>query len=222
MEAFKMWTGLFTNYKIQKQADFYNRFRSGEMPIGVADYSTYVLLSTAAPELTGWWGMKPMPGIEQSDGQINRSTGGLAQTGMIFKDTEMREESWEFLKWWTSADAQERFGSELEALLGVEARWNTANVEALKRLPWQSADLEAILEQWEWFKEREVVIGGYYTTRHIANVWNEIVLNGKITREAVEDGVKEIDKELRKKREEFGIDGETEDQAQDKERGDDR
>jgi ABC-type glycerol-3-phosphate transport system substrate-binding protein len=214
MEAFKLWTGLFTNFKISKQADFYNRFRSGEMPIGVADYSTYVLLSTAAPELTGWWGMKPMPGTPQADGKINRSTGGLAQTGMIFKDTEMKDESWQFLKWWTSADTQERFGSELESLLGVEARWNTANIEALQRMPWQSSDIDAILEQWEWFKEREVVIGGYYTTRHIANIWNQIVLNGKIPREAVEEGVKEIDKELRKKREEFGLN--TEDSAQEK------
>ena len=154
-----------------------------------------------------------MPGIQQKDGQINRSTGGIAQTGMIFKDTDMKEESWEFLKWWTSADTQERFGSELEALLGVEARWNTANIEALKRMPWQSSDIDAILEQWEWFKEREVVIGGYYTTRHIANIWNQIVLNGKIPREAVEEGVKEIDKELRKKREEFGLNDESTDQA---------
>lgn len=206
IEAMRMWTGLFTNYKIEKQADFYNRFRSGEMPIGVADYSTYILLSTAAPELTGWWGMKPMPGMLKEDGQIDRSTGGLAQTGIIFKDTEQKDNAWEFLKWWTSADAQERFGSELEALLGVEARWNTANVEALKRLPWQTADIEAILEQWEWFREREVVLGGYYTTRHIANMWNEIVLNGRIVRESVEDGVKEINKELSKKREEFGLD----------------
>lgn len=206
MEGMKMWTGLFTNYKIQKQADFYNRFRSGEMPIGVADYSTYILLSTAAPELTGWWGMQPMPGIKQDDGQINRSTGGLAQTGMIFKSTDMKEDSWKFLKWWTSADAQERFGSELESLLGVEARWNTANVEALNRLPWNQSDLDAIMKQWEWFQEREVVLGGYYTTRYIANMWNEIILNGKIPREAVEDGVKEINKELRKKREEFGLD----------------
>lgn len=206
LAAMKMWTGLFTNYKIEKQADFYNRFRSGEMPIGVADYSTYILLSTAAPELTGWWSMKPMPGIKQEDGQINRSTGGLAQTGIIFKSTDRKEEAWEFLKWWTSADAQERFGSELEALLGVEARWNTANVEALQRLPWQAQDIEAILEQWEWFREREVVLGGYYTTRYIANMWNEIVLNGRIVRESVEDGVKEINKELEKKREEFGLD----------------
>lgn len=206
MQAMRMWTGLFTNYRIAKQADFYNRFRSGEMPIGVADYSTYILLSTAAPELTGWWGMKPMPGIQQEDGRINRSTGGLAQTGMIFNSSPRQEEAWEFLKWWTGADAQERFGSELEALLGVEARWNTANVEALERLPWQQSDIEAILEQWEWFREREVVLGGYFTTRHVANMWNEIVLNGRIHREAVEAGVKEINKELRKKREEFGLD----------------
>ncbi|GIN69898.1 ABC transporter substrate-binding protein [Bacillus sp. J14TS2] len=205
LKAMEMWTELFTNYKIEKQADFYNRFRSGEMPIGVADYSTYILLSTAAPELTGWWDMKPHPGIEQPDGQINRSTGGLGQTGIIFKDSEMKEEAWEFLKWWTSADAQERFGSELEALLGVEARWNTANVEALRRLPWEQTDLDAILEQWEWFREREVVVGGYFTTRHIANMWNEIVLNGKMARESVEEGVREINKELRKKREEFGL-----------------
>ncbi|WP_199621623.1 extracellular solute-binding protein [Paenibacillus alkalitolerans] len=206
LEAMDMWTGLFTNYKLQKQADFYNRFRSGEMPIGVADYSTYILLSTAAPELTGWWGMKPMPGIKQADGKINRSTGGLAQTAVIFKSTDMKDEAWTFLKWWTGADAQERFGSELESLLGVEARWNTANVDALKRLPWNQSDIDAIMEQWEWFQEREIVLGGYYTTRHIANMWNQIVLNGKIPREAIEEGVKEINKELRKKREEFGLD----------------
>lgn len=205
LKAMEMWTELFTNYKIEKQADFYNRFRSGEMPIGIADYSTYILLSTAAPELTGWWEMRPHPGIVQEDGEINRATGGIGETAIIFDDSEMKEEAWEFLKWWTGADAQERFGSELEALIGVEARWNTANVEALNRLPWDQDDLDAILEQWEWFREREVVIGGYYTTRHIANMWNEIVLNGVLPREAVEEGVREINKELRKKREEFGL-----------------
>lgn len=205
MNAMKMWTELFTNYKINKDANFYNRFRTGEMPIGIADYSTYVLLSTAAPELTGWWGMKPMPGIKQADESINRSTGGLAQTAIIFQASDKQDESWQFIKWWTSADIQERFGTELEALLGVEARWNTANVEALQRLPWPSEDIDSILEQWKWFKEREVVLGGYYTTRHIANTWNEIVLNGKNQREAIEDAVIEINKELSKKREEFGL-----------------
>ena len=205
MQAVKMWTGLYTNYKINKEANFYNRFRTGEMPIGVADYSTYVLLSTAAPELTGWWGMKPIPGIDKGNGVIDRSTGGLAQTAMIFKSSEKKQEAWEFLKWWTSADVQEQFGTELESLLGVEARWNTANVEALKRLPWSSEDIDSIMEQWQWFREKQIVLGGYYTTRQVANIWNEIVLNGKNQREAIEDGVIAIDKEIRKKREEFGL-----------------
>lgn len=205
MNAFKMWTGLFTNYKINKDANFYNRFRTGEMPIGIADYSTYVLLSTAAPELTGWWGMKPMPGIEQADGQINRTTGGLAQTSVMFQKSDKKDEAWAFMKWWSSADVQEQFGTELEALLGVEARWNTANVEAIKRLPWPTEDINSILEQWNWFKEREIVLGGYYTTRMVANIWNEVVLNGKNQREAIEDGVLGIDKEINKKREEFGL-----------------
>nr|WP_280521312.1 extracellular solute-binding protein [Paenibacillus mangrovi] len=206
LKAMKMWTDLFTNYKINKKADFYNRFRTGEMPIGIADYSTYILLSTAAPELTGWWEMKPMPGIPDKEGKINRSTGGAAQTGVIFKDTKLKNEAWEYLKWWTSADVQEQFGSELESVLGVEARWNTANVEALKRMPWSSQDIDSVLKQWDWFKEREIVLGAYFTTRHITNMWNEIVLNGKTVREAVEDGMKEVNKELRKKREEFGLD----------------
>jgi len=206
MEAMQMWTELFTNYKISKDANFYNRFRTGEMPIGVADYSTYVLLSTAAPELTGWWGMAPMPGIRQEDGSINRSTGGLAKTAIVFSKSEKQDESWQFIKWWTSADVQERFGTELEAVLGVEARWNTANVEALQRLPWPKDDINAILEQWKWFKEREIVLGGYYTTRYIANTWNDIVLNGKNQREAIEDAVIEINREIAKKREEFGLD----------------
>ncbi|WP_176706221.1 extracellular solute-binding protein [Paenibacillus hemerocallicola] len=206
LSAMKMWSGFYTNYKISKEASFYNRFRTGEMPIGVADYQTYMQLSTAAPELTGWWEMRPIPGIRRTDGVIDRSMGGASQAGVIFSTTKKREESWEFLKWWTSAPVQERFGSELEAIMGTEARWNTANVEALQNLPWPQADIKAILEQWDWFKEREIVPGDYYTTRYINNIWNEIVLNGKNTREALEDGVKEINKEIAKKRKEFQLD----------------
>ncbi|MFC0392978.1 extracellular solute-binding protein [Paenibacillus mendelii] len=206
LKAMKMWTGLYTNYKISKEANFYNRFRTGEIPIGVADYTMYLQLMTAAPELTGLWEMRPMPGITQEDGQINRSMGGAGQSAVIFKDSKLKDEAWEFVKWWTSQQSQERYGADIEMSLGSAARWNTANVEALKDLPWAKKDVDAILEQWEWFKEREIVPGDYYTTRYITNIWSEIVLNGKNIREALEEGVKEINKEIRKKRTEFNLD----------------
>lgn len=209
LQAMKMWTGLYTNYKITKEANFYNRFRTGEIPIGIADYTMYLQLTTAAPELTGLWEMRPMPGIKQSDGQINRSMGGAGQSAVIFKDAKMKDEAWQFVKWWTSQQVQEKYGADIEMTLGSAARWNTANVEALKDLPWPKKDVDTILEQWQWFKEREIVPGDYYTTRYITNIWNEIVLNGKNIREALEEGVKEINKEIKKKRTEFNLDDES-------------
>jgi ABC-type glycerol-3-phosphate transport system substrate-binding protein len=203
--AFREWTDIYTNYRVPMYADFFNRFKTGEMPIGIADYWTYVLLSTAARELMGRWQMAPIPGVPMSDGSINRATGGSGNAVVIFRQSEHPQEAWEFVKWWTSTEVQLRYGVELEALLGVEARWNTANVQALQSMAWPRADIDAITEQWRWFQERPVVLGGYYTPRHISNAWNKVVLQGINPREALEEAIRQINRELRKKQEEFGI-----------------
>ena len=205
LRAFTQWTELYTNWRIPMEANFFNRMRTGEMPIGVADYFVYVQLHTSAPELTGWWEMAPIPGVHRPDGTIDRSAGGAGQVAVIFKQSDQHGEAWEFLKWWTSADIQTRFGEELEALLGVEARWNTANVEALRRLPWPNEDINAILEQWQWFEEQPMVLGGYFTNRHVQNAWNRVVLQGENPREALEIAVEDINTELRRKQREFGF-----------------
>ena len=205
LAAFKTWTDLFISYKLPLQADFFTRFRMGQMPMGVSNYWTYVRFKTAAPELRGRWAMSPMPGTPRADGRIDRTNGGRGQAIAMFRDTRHPQESWEFIKWWTAEDTQMRYGTEVEALLGVEARWNTANVAALQRLPWDAPDIEAILEQWYWFKETPVVLGGYFTPRHIYNAWNKTVLQGEHPRDALEEAVREINKEMRKKQEEFGL-----------------
>lgn len=205
LQAFRLWTSLFRDYKIPNEANFYTRMRSGEMPIGVADYFTYVQLSTAAPELTGWWKMVPIPGIRKENGVIDRSAGGTSTAAVIFRDTEHPEAAWELVKWWTSTDVQTRYAEEIEAIIGVEARWNTANVQAFENLPWPREDLEAILEQWKWFVEKPVVLGDYFTTRHIINAWNRVVLEGWNPREALEKAVLDINRELIRKQEEFGV-----------------
>ena len=54
-------------------------------------------------------------------------------------------------------------------------------------------------------KEMRNVVGGYYTTRHLTNAWNKVVVNGGNLRDALEEAVLEINKELRMKQEEYGI-----------------
>jgi hypothetical protein len=60
-------------------------------------------------------------------------------------------------------------------------------------------------EQWEWYREGPVVLGGYFTSRHITNAWTNVVLSDKKPMDELELAVKEINIELRRKQEEFGI-----------------
>ncbi len=204
--ALKEYTDLYTSYGIPVSAELFNRMRSGEVPMGIGDYRIYMQLSVAAPELTGRWGIAPIPGTKMPDGTINRSCGGLArQSNIILNQSEHQQEAWEFLEWWSSTAVQTKFAHELEALIGVEARWNSANVEAFSNLDWKKDDLKVIQEQWKWAKEIPVVLGGYFTSRHVQNAWNRVVIGGQNVKDALEEAVKDINRELRMKQEEFGV-----------------
>ena len=72
-------------------------------------------------------------------------------------------------------------------------------------LAWKKEDLEVIKLMMEADKEMPNVVGGYYTTRHLTNAWNKVVVNGENLRDELEKAVLEINKELRMKQEEYGI-----------------
>lgn len=203
--AFEQLISLYTDLGIPISANFYNRFRSGEMPIGIDSYSMYMTLLTAAPELAGKWGIAPLPGTER-DGTIDRSTAVLTgETDIIMQQSANKTEAWEFLQWWTSTETQTRFGSEVEGRIGTYARWNTANLEAFESLPWNRSDLAVIQEQWRWSEDPPTVLGGYYTTRHITNALNRCLYSNQSPRDSLEEAVEAINKELERKQQLYGI-----------------
>lgn len=203
--AFKEWTDLYNVYAVDQQvASFYQSFRSGTVPIGIADFSMYVQLMVAAPELNGYWGIAPIPGVRQPDGTVARWMGGGLQASVMFRQTKKPEAAWSFLKWWTSAEVQERYGMDLETLNGLSFRWNTSNIEAFVHLPWKEDDLRSILEQWRWFKEIPNVPGGYFLERELQNAWNRTVVDGVNYRSSLESSIAEIEREMQRKLVEFG------------------
>lgn len=205
-KAFRQWTDLFNIYALEREVpSFYQHFRKGVMPIGIADYNMYIQLSAAAPELNGRWGIAPIPGTKQPDGTVTRWAGGGQTSGVIFKASKKQEQAWEFLKWWDSADVQERYGSDLEAFNGVSFRWNTSNLEAFTKLPWKREDANVILQQWAWYKDMPNLPGGYFVAREVGNAWNRTVVDGMNYRNSLEMAVLEINRELRRKQQEFGF-----------------
>lgn len=204
MEAFKQWSDFYTSYKLPIQANFYNRFRTGEMPIGIVDYSYYNSLVVFAPDIRGDWDFAPIPGTKKPNGEIDRSIGGSGLGTILLKNSKYKEASWAFMKWWTEKDTQVRFGREMEGILGAAARYPTANVEALKELPWPIKDLEALNEQWEWVKGIPEVPGGYLTGRYLDNALKKVIDEGTNPRDSLYEYVDMINTEIIIKRKEFG------------------
>ncbi|MCR4962068.1 MAG: extracellular solute-binding protein [Lachnospiraceae bacterium] len=210
IKAFDDYERYFNDYGLPAIYDFVSRFRSGEMPIGIASYQTYNTLMVSAPEIRGLWDFTLIPGTEYTleDGStyIDRSdfVAGTA-TMMIDCHDGKKNESWEFMKWWADPDTQVRFGREIEALLGSSARYATSNRDAFSQLSWSYHDIQILNAQWDWTVGIREVPGGYYTGRHITNALRKVINDKDDTRETIIDYSVKIDDEIMRKRKEFGM-----------------
>ena len=195
VKGFTTLTDLFTVYDMPVDIDnFYQHFRN-----------TYNLISNAAPELAGSWDISIVPGTEQEDGSIDRSTCGCAESTVIFKSNEQREgKAWEFVKWWSSTSVQAEFGQTIQITNGDEYLWTTANVEAFAQLPLDSGHKQVILEFAKNVIDVARVPGTYMLEREMSNAFNSIVVDGDSAQMRIDEAVKVIDREMKRKLEEFG------------------
>ncbi|WP_274652143.1 extracellular solute-binding protein [Paenibacillus humicola] len=205
MEQFKKWTQFYTNYQFPIQADFPNRFRTGEMPVGIADYTTYNMLTVTAPEIRGLWDFTVVPGTVEKDGTVNHEVASHTTAVMMLQNADDKESAWAFMKWWTDKETQIAYGREMESLQGEAARYPTANTEALEQLPWPVKDYRNLERQWQWVKGIPQVPGGYFTGRHLDNAFREVVNGNENPREALSDYILYMNDEIAIKRKEFNL-----------------
>ncbi|MBR1585291.1 MAG: extracellular solute-binding protein [Clostridia bacterium] len=205
--AFKLYTSLYNDYGLPTVFDFVSRFRSGEMPLGLASYATYNTLMVSAPEIRGLWDFTLFPGTIQADGTIDRTanTDGLCCMMVATDDQNTKNNAWEFMKWWVSADAQVRFGREMESVLGASARYQTANRDALRQLAWSKDQLQVLEEQMSHTRGFPEIAGGYSTTRHITNAIRRVINTKEDPRETLLNYARTINEEIKIKRQEFNL-----------------
>lgn len=183
---------------------FYQAFRTGTVPVGVSDISTYIMLREAAPEIDNLWGIALFPGVEDENGVVQRHTSGGAETMAIMSSTEQPEEAWAFLKWWSSAEVQAEFARRLRLTYGGTYLWPTANIQAFDTLPITAADKSIFSEQINWSVDAPWVPGTYMLERELSNAFLSVVTQGTDARRALDMAIKAIDRETERKLEEFG------------------
>ena len=201
----RYYANFYLNHGLPLSYDFVNRFRTGEMPIGVADFATYATLELSAPEIRGLWDFALIPGMEREDGSVDHSAMISGNYAVILKANDRAEDSWAFLKWYTDTPAQVTFGREIESLLGPSARYSSANLEAFAQSEWSADNLKLLQEQLAHTTAIEQVPGSYFLSRHLNNSLRHIVYNGKDPLDMQYDYVYKINGELTEKREEFGL-----------------
>lgn len=203
-KAFDFFTDLYAKYKLPVSFSFYNRFRTGEMPLGIDAYSTYATLMAAASEISGCWSVHPLPGVETEKG-IDNTIVGTSTAAIILKDTDNPKGAWEFLKWWTSDETQLRYSSDIESVVGIAARHASANINALKQLSWSREDAKIILGQYEKAIFLPEVPGSYYVTRSLENAFYNVYNDGDDTKEALSHWALMIDEEMARKAKEYSF-----------------
>lgn len=205
LKAFRKYTEIYTDYIQPIAYDFANRFRSGQMPLGVWDFTMYNQLSVFAPEINGLWGMLPVPGTVQQDGSINKTVAGNVTGCILLSGSQHIDAAWKFIKWWTDADTQAQYGRELESVLGTAARYPTANAQAMQSISWNKETRKQIMAAWQSVDAIPEIPGGYMTGRYLEFAFRDVVYNGKEPRETLNAMVKSINQEITNKREEFGL-----------------
>ena len=206
INAMQSFSELYTQYGFNLAYDFANRFRSGEVPAAIANFTSYNQLSVFAPDIRGLWTMLPIPGTRNENGELDRSGVATVTGSVIMADSKNIEGAWEYLKWWSSANVQHDYGSELESIIGSAARYNTANIEALSNAQWDKDMKGNLLKQLKSAKAFVEVPGGYLTSRYYDFAFRYIVYDGDNVRDTMLESVASINREIQHKRMEYNLD----------------
>ena len=203
VETFNFWTDFYSRYSLDVDTNFTQRFRVGTIPLGVAPYGQDLTFAVAAPEINGKWKIAEIPGFKGQDGTVCNISAGGGSGCVIMNSSKYKNEAWEFLKWWVSADTQYEYSSNIEAIIGASGRTASSNPEAVSRLSWDRESLNVILSQWKKVREIPEAPGSYYVSRSIDQAFWAVYNEKSTPKEAITDWARISDGEIERKIEEY-------------------
>lgn len=204
--AFETMCNLFTMHSFPYKYDAANRFRSGEMPILISDYTgMYNQLKVFATEIDGLWKFVPLPGTEDENGVIDNSAISGISADIIVKNTDKENEAWEYLKWYTGADCQTAYANDMASILGDSAKHPTANRIALASMPWTTEEYAEVSRQFEKLASVPNYPGTYYIDRYTEFAFLDAYNNDADPTTELLSYINTINSEITRKRTEFAL-----------------
>ena len=218
LQAFTKACEFFTKHGFPYSYDASNRFRTGEMPILIGDYTgLYNQLKVFATEIDGLWSMYPVPGtvVLDEDGKavldddgnkvINNLAVSSVNASVIVSGAKKTYDAWYYIQWFTGKECQESYGNEMVAIMGPSAKYNTANKEALKNVPWTAEERIKIEAQFSNLASIPNYPGSYIIPRYVDFAFMAAYNDNADPTQALHGYIHNINEEITRKRAEFGL-----------------
>ena len=206
LAAFEKMCNFFTQHSFPYKYDAANRFRTGEYPIIISDYTAlYNKLKVFATEIDGKWAFYPVPGTVQEDGSINNTADSTIAAVVMISDIDDEESAWQFMKWYVGAECQAEYANEMVAIIGDSAKHPTANRLALETMPWTRAEYREVARQFENLAAIPNYPGSYYISRHTNFAFLAAYNDDADPSSEILSYINTINKEITRKREEFKL-----------------
>lgn len=208
-EAFDVLCDLFTSYSLPINYDL-TRFRTGEIPIVVANWNTYNTFM-GYYELRGLWTMESLIGYATYDengnvASVDRSS-ILNVSGIVIpRGSDNPQHVWEYMKWYAGDEAQSRLArQQLAASSNTTVKYNTANLNALLNQAWTADEKDAMIEQIPYLKGIPYNPGDYNISRYVNFAFLAVYNSNANAVDSLLNYVVDIDRELSRKREEYHL-----------------
>ncbi len=209
LEAFETLCDLFNDYSLPISYDT-TRFRTGEIPIIVSNWTTYNTFM-GYYELRGLWTMESLIGwerVDESTGElyVDRSSILDVQGIVIPRGSKNPQNVWQYIKWYTDYEAQaELCRLNLADQNNTTVKYNTANLNALLSQAWTKEERDAMKEQIPHLKGLPFNPGDYNISRYINFAFLAVYNSNANAVDNFLDYVVDINKELSRKREEYHL-----------------
>ncbi len=208
--AFDTLCSLFNDYSLPISGVDATRFRTGELPVFVANWTTYNTFM-GYYELRGMWTMESLIGYEHYDEngnleRVDRSSILNVEGIVIPRGSDNPQHVWEYMKWYAGEDAQTRLArQQLAVANNTTVKYNSANLNALMNQAWTDDERAAMLEQIPFLKGIPFNPGDYNIARYIEFAFLAAYNQNANPADTLMTYVVDIDKELSRKREEYHL-----------------
>jgi ABC-type glycerol-3-phosphate transport system substrate-binding protein len=141
-----------------------------------------------------------------ADGTVNNCAVSAVNASVLVKGSEGKgEAAWAYLQWFTGPDCQIEYSNEMVAIMGPSAKHNTANIEALASLPWTTDEYSRIKAQFDNLASIPNYPGSYIIDRYLSFAFLAAYNDGADPAQSLLGYVPIINKEITRKRAEFGL-----------------